>query len=466
MKKVIVLLIGVLLFSCNTAKRQLNASAQVIEEKKPEQARPISFSQGIPVYNAATINYKRDNKNVFNIQFNQPVIISVADKPQPWGFFQFPHIGTLPDGKLQVKWNMKADAMSAYGMEGSGAATSADGGKTWQLQNHTETIGDVLLPNGDRLEIATPKPIDTKNLNMPKPVLTSAQGNTYTKETSSYYRLNDLPADCQAVYLKRLKKGETEWKDEKATLTDPNAARHTTGGLLPVIWWGDMHVAADGSLIAGVYPGTMVDDKGKLIPKSNVFFYRSTDNGHSWQIQGRLMYQADTLADAKGNKRMGFTEPAFEILHDGTFVCLSRTTDGNGNGPMYASYSKDLGKTWTIPQALGANGVLPQLLQLKNEILVLSSGRPGVQLRFTTDGKTWSDAFEMLPYAAEKDQVSCGYTGLIAINSDSFLLVYSDFNYKNSNGEIRKAIKIRQITVRSASSLHARIPKESIINPN
>ncbi|QKJ32624.1 exo-alpha-sialidase [Mucilaginibacter mali] len=460
------LLLSGMVFSCSTAKKQFSAHVQVVEEGMPGQTSPIPFSPGIPVYDAAAVSYNRDNKSVFNIQFNQPVIISVADKPQPWGFFQFPHIGTRPDGSLQVKWNMKADAMSAYGMEGSGAAISADGGKTWQLQKHTETTGDVLLPNGDRLEIATPKPIDTKNLKMPKPVLTSAQGNTYTKETSSYYRLNDLPADCQAVYLKRLKKGETEWKDEKATLADPNAARHTTAGLLPVIWWGDMHVAADGSLIAGVYPGTLVNDEGKLVPKSNVFFYRSTDNGHSWNIQGRLMYQADILADAKGNKRMGFTEPAFEILPDGTFICVSRTTDGNGNGPMYAAYSKDWGKTWTTPKAFSANGVLPQLLQLKNGILVLSSGRPGVQLRFAADGKTWSDAFEMLPYATEKDQVSCGYTGLIAINSDTFLVVYSDFNFKNASDEVRKAIKIRQITIDPASSRRAHIPKESIINPN
>jgi hypothetical protein len=339
--------------------------------------------------------------------------------------------------------------MSAYGMDGSGSATSANGGKTWQMQTAAETTGDVILPNGDKLEIVTPKPINTANFTMPKPVLSSAQSDTYNPKVSyNYYRLNELPADCQAVYLKRLKKGETEWKDEKATLTDPNATRHTSGGLLPVIWWGDMHVAADGSVIAGVYPGSYVSDAGKVIPKSGVFFYRSTDNGHSWHIQGRVIYQADTLADAKGSKRMGFTEPAFEILPDGTFVCVARTTDGNGNGPMYASYSKDMGKTWTVPKAFGANGVLPQLLQLKNGILVLSSGRPGVQVRFAADGKTWTDPFEMLPYAAEKDQVSCGYTGLVPVGADSFLLVYSDFNYRNSAGETRKAIKIRQITVK------------------
>lgn len=449
-KGLLFLVCGCVLLSCNTIKKgaNKNTAARIIDEMVAGQPLPIAFNRGIPAYTAALINYRRVNHNLYSIQLDEPVVVSVADKPEKWGFFQFPHIGLKADGSLQVKWNMKNDAMSAYGMDNSGLANSADEGKTWQIQTSTATIADVVLPNGDQLAIETPKPINIEHLNMPKPILTSSAGNTYTKEVSSYYKLNELPADCQAVYLKRLKKGETEWKDEKALLTDPNAARHSTGGLLPVIWWGDMHVANDGSLIAGVYPGAFVNDAGKLVPKSNVFFYRSIDGGHSWNIQGRVIYQADTLADANGTKRSGFSEPAFEILHDGTFVCIARTTDGNGNGPMYASYSKDMGKTWTTPKAFSANGVLPQLLQLKNGILVLSSGRPGVQLRFAAGGKSWTDPFEMLPYATEKDQVSCGYTGLMPLGDNDFLLVYSDFNYKNTVGEIRKAIKVRQVTVK------------------
>lgn len=439
-RKALYLLFGTsVLFACSTVRKPANTSNKVSDEPTSTAFRP-----GMPAYTASTVK----GKSRFNIKFNEPVVISVADQPQPWGFFQFPHIGIKTDGTMQVKWNMKPDAMSAYGMEGSGSASSADGGKTWRIQTKTETTGDVVLANGDKLEIGTPKPINIENLNMPKPVFSSAQSKTTTKQPTSYYRLNELPADCQAVYLKRLKKGETQWQDEKATLIDPNAARHTSGGVMPVIWWGDMRQAADGSLIAGVYPGSYVDDNGKLVPKSNIFFYRSTNNGHTWHVQGRIMYKADTLADAKGNKRMGFTEPAFEILHDGTFVCVSRTSDGNGIGPMYISYSKDMGKTWTTPKAFSANGVLPQLLQLKNGILVLSSGRPGVQLRFTADAQTWTDPFEMLPYHSEKDQVSCGYTGLLPVSDDSFLLVYSDFKYKTLSGQIRKAIKVRQITAK------------------
>ena len=333
-------------------------------------------------------------------------------------------------------------------MDNSGSANSADGGKTWKIQENAETIGGILLPDGDRLEIITPKPVKVEDLKLPKPVGSGSEN--YRKSDFTFYRLDDLPESPQGVFLKRLKKGETEWKTERAFLYDPNAARYSLSGLVPVVWWGDMHIAKDGSIIAGIYPGFLIGENGLADPKSGVFFYRSTDGGHSWSIKGRIPYHPNLVADPKGDKRMDFTEPAFEILKDGTFLCVIRTTDGAGNGPMYTSYSKDLGKTWTKPEAMAATGVLPKLLQLNNGILVMTSGRPGVQLRFSANGKdkAWTEPFEMLPYENEKDQVSCGYTGLISTGPDSFLIILSDFKYLNAEKELRKAIKVREVIVK------------------
>ena len=102
---------------------------------------------------------------------------------------------------------------------------------------------------------------------------------------------------------------------------------------------------------------------------------------------------------------------------------------------------------------MARSGVLPRLLRLTNGIVALSSGRPGVQLRFCADGfgKTWTQAIELIPYTDENDAVSCGYTSLLAMGPDRFLIVYSDFKYKNAAGEIRKAIKVREVIVRPES---------------
>lgn len=439
------ILLALFLTGCSAQQTGKKSNVQVVNEK-PQSLTVVSH--GIPAYQSSIINYKRDGKSFLQVSLSEPVVIDVAKKPEKWGFFQFPSIGRKQDGTLLAKWHMAADAVESYGTHSFGSAVSADGGKTWKVKNDAETIGGVLMPNGDRIAVITPTPLKPGEIKLPKTV--GAGLDNYSKNPYVFYRLHDLPEIGQGVHLKRLKKGETEWKTEKAALYDPQAIRYTYKDLFPVVWWGDMHIAPDGSVIAGIYPGFYLDTNGKPDPKSGVFFYRSTDNGHSWKIQGRIPYQADLKLDPKGNDRMGFTEPAYDILADGTFLCVNRTTDGFGLGPMYSNYSKDLGVTWTKPEVFAATGVLPKLLQLKNGVTVLASGRPGVQLRFSKNGKVWTDSFEMLPFGSpeNKDQISCGYTQLLETGDDRFLIIYSDFKYLNEANEPRKAIKVREVVVK------------------
>jgi len=86
-------------------------------------------------------------------------------------------------------------------------------------------------------------------------------------------------------------------------------------------------------------------------------------------------------------------------------------------------------------------------LLLKNGVLVLSSGRPGVQVRFSVDnGNSWSSPIELVNKDI-KGQSSCGYTGLLELNKDEFMIVYSNFGHRNSKNEIRKSIEVKKIKV-------------------
>ncbi len=447
------LLFLLILMACDSQKRL--SGEKITEPGFPSPAGATTFSMGIAAYTDARFDYK-DDASKFKIHFKEPVVVGVASKPEKWGYFQFPNISRRIDGVIQAKWNMARDAIEAYGEDTHGVAISSDNGRSFRLADSAETTGTIVLPNGDRLEVYTPRALKESELKLPKPI---GQGlENYRKSNFTFYKLHDLPENLNGIYFKRLKKGKKEWKLERATLIDDHAARYSLAGLIPILFWGDMRVAKDGSLIAGIYPGFFIDEKGNVDPRMGAFFYRSVDNGHTWKLQGRIPYYGDVRGDSSAAKRMGYTEPAFEILQDGTFLCVLRTTDGAGVGPMYASYSRDMGKTWTQPQIITPNGVLPRLLQLKNGVTVMSSGRPGVQVRFSTDnnGIKWSKPFEMLPYAAGNlkrelnggsAQVSCGYTGLLPLDKNRFLIIYSDFNFKNANGEIRKAIKVREVQV-------------------
>lgn len=439
-----------LLFSIASAQKTIT-----IKGSKPDEQLPLVAKPGVDAMKALQVNYQREGMRTMTINFKEPVVVGVASKPEKWGFFQFGRLGLLPNGAIQAKWNMNRDAIEAYGSHAFGTAISVDLGKNWKLTQSVQETGLVKLPNGDLLDIVTPKPIKVEELRLPNAVGFGA--DNYRKSPTTYYRLHELPESRQGVFLKRLKKGESNWEEEKAKLYDPDAARYSLSGLFPVVWWGDIRIAKDQSLIAGVYPGILVKN-GVADPKTGVFFYRSADNGKTWHIQGRIPFAIDTISDPKSKLRMGFTEPAFEILSDGTYLCVMRTSDGAGNGPMFASYSKDLGKTWTNPKSIAGNGVLPNLLQLENGVLVMSSGRPGVQLRFATKQKDlmWTDAFEMLPYQDDsivKEQngntavVSDGYTSLLPIGKNKFLIIYTDFAYKTAAGEVRKAVKVREVVV-------------------
>lgn len=373
----------------------------------------------------------------------------VAEAPageSRWGRYQFPTFGRIGN-RIALTFHVAEDSARAYGQHGEhpNRGLSSDGGRTWSLVRATEPTDGMLLPNGDRIRIGTaevtPKSIPVGELLLPAPVGTLI--GTYGQLPYVYYRHDELPAALQGVPLSRRPAGSTQWVEERARLDDPAMLRYTIQEVFPVVWWGDVHLAADGSLLAIVYPCSLAGE---------VACYRSTDYARSWQAQGRIPYRPDLRADPLAPGRVhGFTEPGTVLLHDGSLLAVLRTTDGLGVGPMYRSRSTDLGRSWSAPEVMSPTGVMPRLLQLGNGVIVLGSGRPGVDLRFCFDGRGvhWTDPQPLVPLTSADVQAdSCGYTSLFAVDDDSFLIAYSWFKRPAADGTLRKAVLVRRVTVR------------------
>jgi len=150
-------------------------------------------------------------------------------------------------------------------------AVSKDEGRTWHHpEGESVEGGGLLLPDGDLIQIYTPKAIKVEDLQLPDSISSSIEnyGRTFV-----YYKLNELPEKLQGVYLKRMTNGTNSWTIEHAVLNDPDAVRYTDSGLFPVVWWGDMTLLADGSVIAGIYPGFCLNEDDKVDP-SGILFYR------------------------------------------------------------------------------------------------------------------------------------------------------------------------------------------------
>lgn len=398
------------------------------------------------------IKYIREGDCLAKIILDAPVVVSMADKEENWGYYQFPLIGRADDGTLVVNWSMKSDSYKTVGTKADVdylPMISKDDGKTWYPQDKKYFAPQqggysVRLANGTFLSIKNPttKAISDYS-NFPKAVA------TYGK--FSFYSIDELPEDFQGAYLSKrdLKSGKTNLVHAK--VHDSLGLRPAIDGLMPVVWRGNIKQLDDGSLLAGVYSVFYPDGKGGVLPGA-IGFYRSTDDGHNWYIQGHIPYYIDERIDSLTDKEKlsGFSEPTFDILDNGRLICVMRS---GSPSPLYQAFSDDRGKTWTKPQPITPNGVKPQLLKLQNGILVLAAGRPGIQIRFSLDGtgEKWTDPIDLMHFTKEDGSydidVSCGYPCLLSVDDNTFYIVYSNFRKHDRKGNVRKAIMFRKVQI-------------------
>ena len=405
----------------------------------------LEIHEGYVSQKDETVLVKQGRKTIAKVHLSEPVMVAQAEQEEKWGYFQFPNIGMADDGTIVVSWQMKEDSPSTYGKQSARSnkpMMSKDGGKTWLPQDKNYDLrrygNYIKLKDGTVLQTTTPASTNVKTL-------TKSTRSVGSKKRYSYYVVEDLPEDLQGAYISSRLDGRSELVHSK--VHDPGLLRSSYDGLISAMWKGNIRQLADGSLVAGVYPTIYRNENGEVMP-GGVSFYRSLDKGYSWEVIGKIPFVNDGIAEQRGG--IAFDEPTFEILSDSTFLCVMRTGPAS---PMYKSLSYDRGYTWTKTEPFTPNGVKPCLMKLSNGVVVLVSGRPGVQLRFNIDGtgQTWTDPIDMVPFMNEDGSytrdVSCGYVSIIDAGDDCFYMVYSDFTTKDKSGNTRKSIWCRKVKV-------------------
>jgi hypothetical protein len=117
--------------------------------------------------------------------------------------------------------------------------------------------------------------------------------------------------------------------------------------------------------------------------RPRVYFMRSTDWGRTWVRLATVPWQP-----AYGNTSDGPGEPTTARLADGRLMCVFRA---DASSYYWATFSLDEGKAWSSPHRLDfAWSVKPRLRLLTSGILVLTGGRPGIDLWASADGgQSW-----------------------------------------------------------------------------
>ena len=396
-KKVIIFLICFFVYD-NASSQSLTVNVDF--NQKDEQC---SIREGILSPHRQTIEFKAQGKSIAKIKLGEPVIVAIADEPEKWGFFQFPSIFRTNDGTLIISWAMRADSYKAYESknEGNNKMMSKDNGKTWiDYDGSYDTEWYSATKYGDEyLSIYQPKAKDISQIkNFPKAVDDIIHYGIRYK----FFRDAELPESLQGIFVRKwtdLYANASQIRTFHAKINDDNLCRYATDDQMFVLWNGDIWQMKNGDIIGCNYRGFYEDSNGGILP-SGISFYKWNEAEVSWDLLGKIPFQPDLIADPKGNERKvwGFTEPTFVEMDDGTLVCVFRSSEEEKLTPMYRSVSKDGGRTWTHPVAFTPNGVKPHFLKLGNRSLVLTSGRPGVQVRFNFDGtgENWTEAIDML----------------------------------------------------------------------
>ncbi|MBQ7347222.1 MAG: exo-alpha-sialidase [Clostridia bacterium] len=379
-----------------------------------------------------------------------------------WGPYQFSKACYTTNGDIYVQWHMsndQADPDLATTLAGQSKAVSEDGGKTWRAVTSEDIpVSDVTLSDGSYFAYF------------------NGGGN------ASYDWLSDYTDDVQKPKADRSNidlyfAEDIEDFDTKVTFNkvDPETGVKTT--VNATFNWPYMPMSTAGTLVHSLRQWISLGNYHSLIEKDGVLYlcfycygfdssassretavtkyseyystyvFKSTDDGATWDYLSQISVTEDIfeVSTSYSGSFEGFGEPMFEVMPDGSVVMLMRT---GANQPSYIVRSTDNCKTWSTPVIFDDVGVLPQILTLGCGVTLASYGRPGLFLRSTGDvqGLVWEEATE-ITLTGGVSTPSCYYTYLLALDDTTALFFYTDCNYPNADGEGKKTVLARTVTV-------------------
>ena len=424
-----------------------------------------------------------------NVILSEPVPVFVApvnDATQKWGVYALPWMWRCPDGKYILTVNGHQDTLSPdYRQELRNMFfISEDDGTTWQeidrnmiaIPSFTCTEPPYTrLKNGESISLQFLS--NNKNINNISCLNTVINANREIEY--AIYRYGDIPENCKEMKLLRFDEKGKEISAEKVTLDYPEhllqivaGARLTDGQNTLVeafesISERKMHSyntiqsiieLPDGTLGGTVYSHVPIFEDKEY---ENVEMVVSEDGGKTWKKRAEI-------AGFDPDVEFGYSyENSMVVAPNGDLLCVMRTEhcvpkDIEPNTCAMFSRSADNGHTWTKPVPIASGSVTPHLISLKNGVVVLVYGRPGVHIKYSTDsGKTWSEPVSVIGKTLEEhmvqgdDYMDCKYwdmdtyanTFVEVLSDDTFLMCYTDTKYQTGDGLNHKATLVRKITV-------------------
>lgn len=250
-------------------------------------------------------------------------------------------------------------------------------------------------------------------------------------------------SDGLVGYCQRFVQGkeEVEWIKDGMQVTGwpgPDGDNMIRHGMAGFVFNGQTVALKEGGWLATLYGHFRDAQRYALVTAA------STDGRH-WKVRSIVADEHCKLRGAEGP-----CEAALCRLKDGRLMCIFRNEQ---SAPYGQCWSSDEGKTWTIPAAMKkGHSVQPSLAVIRDGMVVLSGGRPGIYLWLNADGTgaNWQpidlaahhnlfhvaepvcspDVYQDFPekrrtlYVGKQTRTTSSYTETVALDDTHLLVIY------------------------------------------
>lgn len=406
-----------------------------------------------------------------------------------WGAYAIPRMWRDKNGELVIRFNGEADSADTNSMHclPNLYFVSRDDGETWESKPDGENIYDIsiltgidspylTLKNGEKLFFQYKKncaPIE--NLTAIKEI-----EHPCGEAIMRSYFYGDIPNECKGVSIGKIdKNGNTHLTEinidfpEREILVNYKA-KTEKGDYVEVPQYIQPHIfklpyiSSLNQLSDGTLVGLCTGQNPKISDRysSELYLVESTDGGKTFKKRA-------TVAGGKNNLPYGFGgdggEVSLAVDSEGNLFAVMRMDlsihpdfDEDKVWGTYFTASFDGGYTWEKPREISDSSVTPHIVALKNDILLVIYGRPGVHCKVSHDkGKTWSESHSIIgkTLAEERNMGrndaeskyfdSCSYSNTFVekVSDDTVIVCYNNLKYPDKNGVNTKACFVRKITV-------------------
>ena len=386
----------------------------------------------------------------FSLELEDPVVVGQGGTYEAlgWGPWQFPSLCLTDRGHVLCAWARGEDSIEGYedsvGGDLSGAV-SEDGGRTWRRRTSADRALGVPTAEGkEYFKPAAKNAYPAGWLGKYAPAYRSPDGGI------ALYRADEIEEYAMTVPATEYNPSSGKTTGFESRVNWPHAAVqvlrsrgrelvYPLDSLMGIM--GQAVPDGEGGLLFATYAHGFSAATGELsVPdKYNTYVFRSGDGGRSWDWLSEVLTTPDCVPAAP--EAEGFCEPNLARMPDGSWVMLLRMGSGC---PSWLIRSTDGCRTWSKPVRFDKCGVLPQLRVLGCGVSLAGYGRPGVFLRASRDpsGLRWEDPVDL------ETENSCCYTTILPLDDTHALFGYSDFRYPGPDGETRKTILVRRVSVR------------------